>query len=207
MNDYAKLKVRDNNCYTRALKVSVSVQGSVVSSLFLIFIMEAFSLEFRVLKSWEFCHHCYKTKRAQEEIEGMENCTYGKRTEDKQGKDKSHALSTRYSKNEYQICQIYLWKVLAGPILESKGVHAIFQKMGKTRANVFTCDYCMQQTARIGSDWPGVGAVSILFTSHKNRYTSNVLVTKEGWTLLRTMCLRVQVKWQVNRQVVGLILL
>ena len=66
-------------------------------------------------------------------------------------------------------------------------MHAIFQKMGKTRANVFTCDYCMQKTARIGSDWPGVGAVSILFTSHKNRYTSNVLVTKEGWALLRTV--------------------
>ena len=41
--------------------------------------------------------------------------------------------------------------------------------MGKTRTNVFTCDYCMQQTARPGSDWAGVGAVSILFTSHKNR--------------------------------------
>ena len=70
-----------------------------------------------------------------------------------------------------QLCFLY-----SGLILESKGMHAIFQKMGKKRAKqktikkdkkgeiwakmkyfekgqVTVCDYCMQQTARKG---PGI---------------------------------------------------
>ena len=57
MHDNAHLKVRITNCYSKPIIVSVSVhQGSVLSPLLFIIVMEALSCEFRIGCPWELLY-------------------------------------------------------------------------------------------------------------------------------------------------------
>ena len=57
MHDNAHLKVRITNSYSNPINVSVEVhQGSVLSPLLFIIVMEALSLEFRTGCPWELLY-------------------------------------------------------------------------------------------------------------------------------------------------------